>query len=108
MRPSFARFQGSIAPTGRITASATMKGVKAVSKKGACTLSFLPQSNSATNGQTVPTKTSSEATERSTLFITSALSRLTVENSPFASIAPARTAKSRKAPPTKKARMARM
>jgi hypothetical protein len=73
-------------------ASATMKGVKAMSKNGGPTDSLRSQIISATSGQIVPTKTTKVATARSTLLATSALSRLTTPKTPLASIAPARAA----------------
>ena len=91
-RLSDPRFHASMAPGGNITASATMKGVKAASKKGAPTESVRPKAISEKSGQIVPVKTTNAATASRILFITSALSRLTMEKAPFASIAPARAA----------------
>ena len=54
--------------------------------------SLLSQAISATSGQSVPTKTTSAAVASRMLFSTSALSRDTIENTPFACIAPARAA----------------
>ena len=82
----------SSAPAGRISASATMKGVKAASKKGAPTDSLRPKASSATSGQIVPTKTTKAATASRMLLATSALSRLTRAKTPLASIACARAA----------------
>jgi hypothetical protein len=73
-------------------ASAIMKGVKAMSKNGGPTDSLRSQIISATRGQMVPTKTTKVATARSTLLARSALSRLTMPKTPFASIALARAA----------------
>jgi len=90
VRFSLPRFHGRIAPRGRTIASATMKGVKAFSKKGAPTDSFLSQAISATSGQTVPMKTTKAATASRMLFSTSAPSRETGAKTPLACIAGAR------------------
>ena len=66
--------------------------MKAWLKKGAPTESLRAKASSAISGQSVPTKTTKAATDRSTLFSTSADSRLTMPKTPFASIEPARTA----------------
>jgi hypothetical protein len=62
-----------MAPMGRITASATMKGVKAASKKGGPTESLRSKNISAMSGQIVPMKTTKVETARSRLLATSAL-----------------------------------
>jgi hypothetical protein len=107
-RPSVARFHGSIAPMGRTTAAAKTKGVKAASKKGGPTESVRSKNISAMSGQIVPMKTTKVETASSRLFTTSPDSRLTVEKTPLASIAPALSAKRSSAPPMKKARIIRM
>lgn len=85
-----------------------MKGVKAALKKGSPTLRSRPRSICPTKGQIVPMNTTSAATLSRMLFATSALSRLTMLNTPRASIAPARAANSISAPPVKKPRIIRM
>ena len=94
-----ARFHGRVDPIGKITANATIKGVKAMLKNGGPTESFRSISSSATNGQTVPTKTTKQLIASSKLLAIKALSRLTMANTPLLSIALARRAKRNKAPP---------
>jgi hypothetical protein len=100
-RASAARFHGSMAPMGRTTAAAKTKGVKAASKKGGPTDSVRSKNISAISGQIVPMKTTKVETASSRLLSTSPDSRLTVEKTPFASIAPARSANRSSAPPMK-------
>ena len=71
---------------------AKAKGVKAALKKGGPTETVRPQNISATKGQIVPMNTTKDDTAKRRLFKTKPLSRLTVENTPLASIAPARKA----------------
>ena len=92
MRFSLARFHDISAPTGKITAKATMNGVKAASKNGGPTLSLRSKNISATRGQMVPIKTTKHATASKILLATNALSRLTTEKTPLASIRSARRA----------------
>ena len=67
-----------MAKGGRTTASATMKGVKARSKKGGPTETLRPVSTSARSGHMVPKKTTRVAMTRSRLLTTRPLSRLTM------------------------------
>ena len=94
-----ALFQGKVEPMGRITAKATINGVKATLKKGGPTESLRSIKSSATKGQTVPTKTTKQLMANNRLLAINALSRLTVANTPLLSIALARRANSNKAPP---------
>ena len=103
-----ARFHGRVEPIGNITAKATIKGVKARSKNGGPTESLRSINNSATKGQTVPTKTTKQLMASSKLLAIRALSRLTGAKTPLLSIALARSAKSINAPPKNTAKIIKM
>ena len=107
-RPKVARFHGRMEPMGRISANATMNGVKAALKNGAPTDKARPISTSPTSGQIVPMNTTKAATVSSRLLATSAPSRLTMAKTPLASSVPARRANSIKAPPMKTPSRSRM
>ena len=98
-RPISARFQGIIAPIGKMIAKPTINGVNAALKNGTPTDNFRSQTNSATNGQMVPIKTTKADTASNRLFATKAVSRLTIAKAPLASSAPARRANNTSDPP---------
>ena len=101
-RSILARFHANMPPKGIATAIAKAKGVKAVLKNGGPTETVRSVNISITKGQIVPMNTTKVDTAKSRLFSTSPDSRLMVENTPLASIAPARSANSNSAPPMKK------
>ena len=87
-----ARFHGSMAPKGKIAPKTTKNGVKAALKNGSPTDSLRSHSISATKGQMVPMNTTKALTASKMLFTTSPLSRLSMLNTPLASIACTRAA----------------
>ncbi len=107
-RATCPRFHGSTAPIGSTAPRIRKNGVKAMLKNGGPTVSGRSKNISDTSGHIVPTNTTKADTASSTLFTTSALSRLTMPKTPRASIVPARRAKRISAPPMKTPRMIRM
>ena len=97
----FALFHGRLDPIGKINPNKIMNGVNAALKNGGPTESFLSKNNSATKGHIVPKNTTKADTASSTLLETRAVSLLTTEKTPLASIALDLKLKSVSAPPIK-------
>ena len=94
-RPVWSRSRTSasqMSASSVVRPSTTMNGVKAMLKKGAPTESLRSKNISAISGQSVPKNTTKHDTASRMLLTTSALSRLTMPKTPFASIAEARAA----------------
>ena len=96
-----ALFQDKFDPKGKIKPNKIMKGVKAALKNGGPTESFLSKNNSATKGHIVPIKITKADTANSKLFEINAVSLLTNEKTPCASIEPDLKLNSISAPPMK-------
>ena len=77
---SLVLFQGKNAPTGNKSAKSTIKGVKAILKKGAPTDIFWLNKVSTTKGHKVPMNTTKPDKDNNKLFITKPLSLLISAN----------------------------